>query len=335
MLIKLHTNTFYDKIIPYYVTNLCELFMYKNLIKAARDQNKKIIVFDLQTTSSIGHENFGIFEVATLIIYPDKEPKMLTTVINPGFPMSHQSTMATGLTTCMVKCHKDWSDVGTFFKKTENSIFVFFDDYHLSAINHENKRYGLDLPKFTHLVDLKKSCQSITGKNETLDSYLKKFNINPNRHRHNRSQYDVISTSNLLDKILVSHDLGEFLTIKAEKPKSLRENRINFVSDFIGKEGYSSDTLKNIHLLNDGLFPSVASVSFTINNAIDLNALSYDDVAIEEHQDMLSEILDDFSDTNIKLNSLLAEVHDKGFTDIDHIQLRVALNRYSVGPKIH
>ena len=75
----------------------------------ARQLNKTLTVYDLETTNLVGVSTFGITDVAAVHIHPNGTCTQQSTLVDPENPISEIASNVTGLTQDMVTGQPTWA----------------------------------------------------------------------------------------------------------------------------------------------------------------------------------------------------------------------------------
>ncbi len=162
-------------------------------------------VFDFETTGFNAGGKDTIIEIGAVLIKNGEIIDKFDELVNPGHPLSNNTTEVTGITDEMLK-DKD---------NEENAIkrFIeFFKDYPMVAHNAKfdvsflemaYKKYNLG--EFTNCVidtlELSRTLDNAFARH-SLSALIKRYNIEWDEEHHHRADYDAEGTAKVLDKMI-------------------------------------------------------------------------------------------------------------------------------------
>lgn len=192
---------------------------------------RPLAVFDLETTG-VNVATDRIVEICIVKILPDGTEQVLTHRINPGIPISRESTLIHGITDLDVKDCPSFKDLAPELEK-------FLDNADLSGYNairfdipllvEEFLRAGIDFSLMDrHIVDV----QNIFHKMEprTLKAAYK-FYCNKNLEMAHSAEADTLATYEVLKSQLDAYDGQEYTDPDGNTSKPVRNN-VKALHDF-------------------------------------------------------------------------------------------------------
>lgn len=310
--------------------------MHDHIINLAKKENRKILLVDVITNSTIKEPDFGILDVATLLIHPDHQaPEEKTMLVNPEKIFDRRQVRAMGITESHFDNAKNWQGVASYLQRhvNDNALLVAYNAFSFIAIKDQCARYEKNLAlNRVNNVDLKNIAVSVDGEKSSLSAYLKSYHLTLKKQPFDRAQYYVNNTAKLLNAMLAKHglDLIQKNQKKQEDKLTTKDQRIDCVQRYLSIHGYTDHTLDDIHHLFPDIFKTPRAVSFAITDALDKKFISHDQVANENQVSKILDVISNFLESypDRKLKPILNAVHrHPGMENVDYIQLNVALNR--------
>lgn len=302
--------------------------------------NRRICVFDLETTTFRGNDNFGITEVAGMVFFPQyAEALAFGDLINPNRPISPKVLGITGITQEMVDGKEFWGKrYAGLFKAMSKEIYMSgfnIKSSDLHAVREMNARYdqaieAVEGEHFPFVLDIQLLHHALVGsktKKGTLEEIATAYGVPIPREMH-RAMADVVVSVGLLNEIIDVHGLDAVLTYLLPKPVGARdkltaENVARFAK---GKTALTLDAVAKAFAVDK------SKVGMPIGDAIDegrVDPAIFGDVSTQEwlQSALVAEV--DFDVLNQgKLKPIfqaLAERKPEGL-EFDYVQLRVAMS---------
>lgn len=311
--------------------------MHEHIIKLSRKENRKILLVDIITNSTIKEPDFGILDVATLLVHPDKgvPPDQKTMLVNPERIFDRRQIRAMGITESHFDNAKNWQGVASYLQRNldENALLVSYNAFTFIALKDQCARYGkpLNLNR-TNNVDIKRIAESLDGERASLSAHLKHHHLSPKKHPSERAQYYVNDTAKLMNAMIAKHglDLVNDGLKAVEDKRSVTDERIECLSRYFEVHSYRESTLNDIHTLFPQLFKTPRAVSFAITEALKRNAIAPEKVTDEDEVSKIMDVIGNFLESypDRKLKPILSAVHrHEGMENVDYIQISAALKR--------
>lgn len=125
----------------------------------ARDLQKTLTFYDLETTTFLGNPTSGITEVAAVHIHPDGTVTQQSTLVNPENPISEKASEVTGITQDMVDSQANWGvEASAYFCHWgQHHIMIGFNNlaFDDKYVIDQNKRYGQSIDCFKDSRDVR------------------------------------------------------------------------------------------------------------------------------------------------------------------------------------
>lgn len=179
----------------------------------ARQLNKTLTIYDLETTNLVGVKTFGITDVAAVHIHPDGSCTQQSTLIDPENPISEEASKVTGLTQEMVTGQPVWSAeaMPQFIDWMKNHVMLGFNNiaFDNPGVISQNTRYGAPETKYEDSRDVRSMYRILTGtgKGKLVDA-ADRYGINP--EGAHRAIFDVVMTAKVLEGMLDEYGMELF-----------------------------------------------------------------------------------------------------------------------------
>lgn len=184
---------------------------FNALTQLVAEVGRPLFLFDLETTSFMGKPNFGIMEMAALIIKLDGTTSRFSTLFNPKRAIDPIVTQITGLSQGDLQGKPAWAyKVGKSMSRVANDYLVSgfgIRSFDCHAVKRENERFGLEPPVFATVLDVRDVLKALAGRtNGKLVEIAETYGVlSPNAHR---ADADVNMTAGVLDKLVVRYGPG-------------------------------------------------------------------------------------------------------------------------------
>ena len=171
----------------------------------ARQLNKTLTVYDLETTNLVGVATFGITDVAAVHIHPNGTCTQQSTLVDPENPISEVASNVTGLTQDMVTGQPTWAQeaMPQFVDWMKNNVMLGFNNiaFDNPGVISQNTRYGEPNTKYEDSRDVRSMYRILTnsGKGKLVDA-AERYGVNP--EGAHRAIFDVVMTVKVLEGML-------------------------------------------------------------------------------------------------------------------------------------
>lgn len=178
------------------------------LIRFSEKHHKTLFIFHLlPTENQLTHTNFGLIELAALIIKPNGKVIRRENIINPEKLLSASFTQETGITQKFVDGlpsyeQSEWPDL--FQKASKNYIVIGFNhlNFGIPALFKTSNNYLLDKLNFKYLLDLNDIYQGKFNAGNVSDIHYALIDIAKSLGISTKIDHKAIDYATLIAKIL-------------------------------------------------------------------------------------------------------------------------------------
>lgn len=296
--------------------------------------NQPLCLYDLETTTFRGRQNFAIMEVAAILMHPDaRPPKLLGGLVNPQKPIDPQVQELTGIRPAMVTQQPHWGmryaplflqmvERGFWFAGYNNRTF----DNH--ALKDMGERYAHPLPAIERTFDVRQLYLALSAsekKSGKLGEVAEAYGVQPQGNLH-RAQADTVLTLELLNALIEVYGMPAVLAQVLPKPeRAVDKLSASKIANRVKKRGVQS-----LAELVQAFRQDAATVSFEVAKAIDERLLDPQALADEPTVKWLQAKLPQLDPALTQGAMRLKPLYDalKGMQPpaaFDYIQLRAGL----------
>jgi len=205
---------------------------YSNVAELVKALGRPLTIFDLETTTFRGRDNFGITEVACFTVTEDGAGIIYSHLINPERTISAEALAKTRITPTMVRDKETWGvRYASLFSEIAKSHWAGgFNNrtFDCPAVLDMNERYGAPIEGgFSFVVDLYRlylALEKPESKKGNLMQVGELYGVKPKGDLH-RARADVILTVETLDAMLLHYGVEAVIAAMqpAEKPASAKK----------------------------------------------------------------------------------------------------------------
>lgn len=235
--------------------------------------NQPLCLYDLETTTFRGRQNFAIMEVAAVLMYPDERPlKLIGGLVNPQRPIDPQVQQLTGIRQPMVAQQPHWGErYAPLFLRMVESGFWFagynnrtFDNH---ALKDMGERYAHPLPAIERTFDVRLLYLALSAsqkKSGKLDEVANAYGVQAQGSLH-RAQADTVLTLELLNALIEVYGMPAVLAQVLPKPERAADKlSASKIANRVKKRG-----VQTLAELVQAFRQDAAAVSFEVAKAID------------------------------------------------------------------
>jgi DNA polymerase III epsilon subunit-like protein len=254
-------------------------FEFKLIAALVKRLNKPMTIFDLEGTGFRG-PNFGITEVSAFSVMPDGRSFLYGGLVNPENTITAKAREITGITQSMVRDKDNWGKkyAQHFDKISREHIISGFNvnTFDIPAVIEQNARYGVETPKFSSVVDVRRfylKAAGIKGQTGKLVPVAQAYGVLPQGNAH-RATADVIMTVELLEALLRTYGDTVFMELLEGSPLRNRarsldtSNLVDDIVNYVQANGFTS-----YEDLASALDVDVSDVEYPLCRAVDSGAL--------------------------------------------------------------
>jgi DNA polymerase III epsilon subunit-like protein len=326
------------------------------LHRLARQIDRDLLIYDLETSDLLDSENFGITEIAVMRVFRDGTIKVHTRMLNPERPISPKASEITGITDDDVKDREHYGEglAKAMCGAARDCLVIGFNirNFDIPGILKIHERYGFDTPWFVDVLDVRDLWIALSGKKAgRLTDIVEMYGLHV--EDAHQAAADVAMTGLVLNQMLWRHGVDAALRHRitdteaasvgavgddgrSHAPKALSKSfviRERLKKHFAEGGDYTGmrPLAKLLGFSDDERFEADGELSGLIRS----KDVSPEQVALAVPQEFLAKHLEsvltdlgvDPSDGGFRLKPVMEGLKAKsGFPkDLDYIQLRAAL----------
>lgn len=176
--------------------------------RLAQQLNQPVVFLDFETTTNIvSSPEFGVTEIAYLVVLPSGKQKTFTTLVNPENSINPRATELNGITNEMVAGEQNFAAHADRLRLMFNASVIFTyngDTFDIPAALTQMDRYGQERPTNCQSVDVYKAWKKIQNvKGGKLTEVASHYGVSfDGAHR---ALADVYGLANVMEQMLWQH----------------------------------------------------------------------------------------------------------------------------------
>lgn len=319
---------------------------YEGVVALVQALGVPLTVFDLETTTFRGRQNFGITECACFSVTLSGTGLLYGHLINPENAIDARVASITGISSSMVRNKETWGlrYAGLFQTLARDHWVGGFNikTFDCPAVLEMNERYGLPIengfPRILDVRNLYLELEKPKSKKGKLVEIAEFYSVYPQGNLH-RAEADVILTLETLNAMVLGYGVSEIITAlsPSKAPKACTKEPVGTVSvpsrpkaNTALVELACSGKVKDMGELATALGIELRTASFELGKAVDdrlVNPLPFvNEVTLDWLRTMLVEVpTETLAEGKLKPIYAFLSERQPATVLLDYLQLRIAM----------